>query len=153
MLQRQNFHVQPNNHCVLCNDQVVEDVNCLFFYCPFATVCWQKFNSHGILLWISIPDLSVEDLLWTYPTTLKSSSSRPRSSRTLEMARFLKVTQWAFSFGSLGSRHRSSSNYTGLERNIDPLLYSGLTQFCNRSPNPPPSPLSLSLLCKYLCNL
>ena len=44
VLQRRNCHVQPNNHCVLCNDQVVEDINHLFFDCPFATVCWQKLG-------------------------------------------------------------------------------------------------------------
>ena len=44
MLQRRNFHVQPNNFCVLCNDRVMEDVNYLFFECPFSTICWQKLG-------------------------------------------------------------------------------------------------------------
>ena len=30
--------------CVLCNDQVLEDVNHLFFDCPFSTICWQKLG-------------------------------------------------------------------------------------------------------------
>ena len=44
MLRRRNFHVQPNTHCVLCNDQVVEDINHLFFDCPFSTICWNKIG-------------------------------------------------------------------------------------------------------------
>ena len=44
MIRRRNFHVQPNTHCALCNDQVVEEINHLFFYCPFSTVCWQKIG-------------------------------------------------------------------------------------------------------------
>ena len=47
MLRRRNFHVQPNTFCVHCNDQVVEDVNHLFFKFPFSTVCWQKLVHMG----------------------------------------------------------------------------------------------------------
>jgi len=38
MLQRRNFNVQPNIHCVMCNDQAGEDLAHLFFDCPFAFV-------------------------------------------------------------------------------------------------------------------
>jgi len=44
MLQRRNFHVQPNNHCVMCNSGVVEDLSHLFFEGPFEAVCWQKLG-------------------------------------------------------------------------------------------------------------
>jgi len=44
MLRRRKFHVQQNTHCVLCNDQVVEDINHLFFDCPFSTICWNKIG-------------------------------------------------------------------------------------------------------------
>ena len=44
MLQRRNFHVQPNNHCVMCNSGVVEDLRHLFFEGPFEAVCWQKLG-------------------------------------------------------------------------------------------------------------
>ena len=53
MIRRRNFHVQPNTHCALCNDQVVEEINHLFFYCPFSTVCWQKIG----LAWVTSLDI------------------------------------------------------------------------------------------------
>jgi hypothetical protein len=46
MLSRRNFIVQPDVFCVLCNDQVEEDISHLFFDCPFATSCWQKIGFH-----------------------------------------------------------------------------------------------------------
>ena len=53
MLQRRNFHVQPNSHCVMCNAGVVEDLRHLFFDCPFAAACWQKLG----ILWGSSNDI------------------------------------------------------------------------------------------------
>jgi len=44
MLVGRNFHVQPNAHCVMCTTSVEEDVNHLFFCCPFATSCWHKLG-------------------------------------------------------------------------------------------------------------
>ena len=44
MLQRRNYNVQPNNHCVMCHDQAIEDISHLFFDCPFALACWQKLG-------------------------------------------------------------------------------------------------------------
>lgn len=44
MLHRRNFTVQPNLFCVMCNDQVEEDIQHLFFDCPFAVLCWQKIG-------------------------------------------------------------------------------------------------------------
>lgn len=46
MLSRRNFTVQPDLFCVLCNDQVEEDIMHLFFHCPFATACWHKIEFH-----------------------------------------------------------------------------------------------------------
>jgi hypothetical protein len=39
MLQCRNFNVQPNNCCVMCPDQQAEDIEQLFFQCPFAVAC------------------------------------------------------------------------------------------------------------------
>ena len=44
MIRRRNFHVQPNAHCVMCTTSVEEDVNHLFFCCPFATSCCHKLG-------------------------------------------------------------------------------------------------------------
>ena len=44
MLQRRNFNLQPNNHCVMCHDQVAEDIEHLFLECPFAVACFSKIG-------------------------------------------------------------------------------------------------------------
>jgi hypothetical protein len=44
MLTRRNYSVGPNDHCLLCNDQVNEDIIHLFFHCTFASSCWQKLG-------------------------------------------------------------------------------------------------------------
>ena len=48
--------MQPNNLCVMCNDQIAEDISHLFFDCPFA-VAWHKLgfswsNAVDIHSWI-----------------------------------------------------------------------------------------------------
>jgi len=49
MLQRRHFQVQPNSHCVMCTSAVEEDIEHLFFSCPFAGSCWNKLG----VLWLS----------------------------------------------------------------------------------------------------
>ena len=44
MLLRRNFHVQPNTFCVMCSSSTHEDIDHLFFYCPFAARCWQRLG-------------------------------------------------------------------------------------------------------------
>ena len=44
MLLGRNFHVQPTAFCVLCNLDVLEDIDHLFFSCPFAVSCWNKLG-------------------------------------------------------------------------------------------------------------
>lgn len=39
VLQRKNFFIE-NYTCVMCNMQVLETRDHLFFYCPFAQLCW-----------------------------------------------------------------------------------------------------------------
>lgn len=39
MLVRRNYYVQPNVFCVMCNGNVEEDIDHLFFSCPFASTC------------------------------------------------------------------------------------------------------------------
>jgi extradiol dioxygenase family protein len=46
MLQQRNFTVQSNLFSVLFQDQNEEDINHLFFYCPFALACWHKLSIH-----------------------------------------------------------------------------------------------------------
>jgi len=43
-LVRRHYNVQPNSWCVLCSTQEVEDLNHLFFTCPFALSCWNKLS-------------------------------------------------------------------------------------------------------------
>jgi hypothetical protein len=43
MLLRRHFNVQPNSF-VLCMTNSVEDLDHLFFTCPFATACWSKLG-------------------------------------------------------------------------------------------------------------
>jgi hypothetical protein len=44
MLLRRNFHVTSNDFCVLCDHNIPEDIDHLFFSCPFAIACWQKLG-------------------------------------------------------------------------------------------------------------
>jgi len=53
MLVRRNFNVQPNSLCVLYTTNLEEDLEHLFFSCPFATTCWQKLG----FIWPSIADI------------------------------------------------------------------------------------------------
>jgi hypothetical protein len=39
-----NFHVASNDLCVLCNHNIPEDIDHLFFSYPFAIACWQKLG-------------------------------------------------------------------------------------------------------------
>jgi len=40
MLRRRNFHIDAGYSRVMCNHDLEEDIQHLFFYCPFATSCW-----------------------------------------------------------------------------------------------------------------
>ena len=44
MLLRRHYNVHPNSWCVLCSTQEEEDLNHLFFTCPFALSCWNKLS-------------------------------------------------------------------------------------------------------------
>ena len=54
MLVRRHFHVQPNSFCVLCTTNTDEDLDHLFFNCPFAAACWQRLDFQ----WASIQNIS-----------------------------------------------------------------------------------------------
>jgi len=54
MLVRGHFHVQPNSFCVLCTTNTHEDLDHLFFNCPFADACWQRLDFQ----WASIQNIS-----------------------------------------------------------------------------------------------
>ena len=54
MLVRGHFHVQPNSFCVLCTTNTHEDLDHLFFNCPFAAACWQRLDFQ----WASIQNIS-----------------------------------------------------------------------------------------------
>ena len=42
MLRRRHFHVDAGYSCVMCNLDLEEDIQHLFFHCPFATSCWRS---------------------------------------------------------------------------------------------------------------
>ena len=44
MLLRRHFHVQPNAHCIMCNNSSEEDIDHLFFTCPLAVSCWNSLS-------------------------------------------------------------------------------------------------------------
>ena len=44
MLRRRKFNIQSGVACVLCATGSEEDINHLFFSCPFAVRCWQKLQ-------------------------------------------------------------------------------------------------------------
>ena len=53
MLLRRNFHVQPNTYCVMCSSSAEEDIDHLFFFCPFAARCWQNLD----IQWMNANDI------------------------------------------------------------------------------------------------
>jgi len=44
MLLKRHFHVKPNTLCVMCRSTIEEDIDHLFFFCPFAISCWNKLG-------------------------------------------------------------------------------------------------------------
>ncbi|CAO1939556.1 unnamed protein product [Urochloa humidicola] len=44
MLLRRRCHLQSGAQCVMCDQNVVEDRDHLFFDCPFADHCWELIN-------------------------------------------------------------------------------------------------------------
>ena len=46
MLVRRHYNVQPNYLCVLCSTNNEENLEHLFFTCPFALSCWNKLGIH-----------------------------------------------------------------------------------------------------------
>ena len=55
MLLRRHYNVQPNYLCVLCSTNNEENLEHLFFTCPFVRQCWAKINLNWNL------SLSLED--------------------------------------------------------------------------------------------
>jgi hypothetical protein len=44
MLRRRRLHIEGDVLCVLCDTGLEEDIDHLFFECPFATQCWNTIN-------------------------------------------------------------------------------------------------------------
>jgi hypothetical protein len=44
MLRRRHFNTQDDLYCVLCNANIEEDIEHLFFSCPFAQQCWSTLS-------------------------------------------------------------------------------------------------------------
>ena len=44
MLRRRHYNTQAGIYCILCNHNAEEDVDHLFFGCPFAVNCWLRLN-------------------------------------------------------------------------------------------------------------
>ena len=44
MLRRRNLNVQDDTLCVMCSARIEEDIDHLFFECPFAVQCWASIN-------------------------------------------------------------------------------------------------------------
>jgi hypothetical protein len=44
MLRRRHINIQDNALCVLCDTGLEEDIDHLFFGCPFAMQCWSSIN-------------------------------------------------------------------------------------------------------------
>jgi hypothetical protein len=44
MLQRRHINIQGNSTCVMCSTGQLEDIEHLFFNCPFAQECWSKLG-------------------------------------------------------------------------------------------------------------
>ena len=58
MLKRRHYNIGDDLSCLLCNQQVEEDVEHMIFQCPFSTNCWSKLGitweeSGSRLHWIS----------------------------------------------------------------------------------------------------
>ena len=49
MLLRRHFHVQPNTICVMCASAVEEDIEHLFFSCPFQPHAGPRWEYSGLL--------------------------------------------------------------------------------------------------------
>jgi hypothetical protein len=41
-MQRKNWLIEEGTSCVLCDGNVLEDRDHLFFLCPFAQSCWER---------------------------------------------------------------------------------------------------------------
>jgi hypothetical protein len=66
MLTCRNYSVGANDHCLLCDDQVNEDILHLFFHCTFASSCWQMLG-----------------ITWSAATDLHDKIARTRNSLNL----------------------------------------------------------------------
>ena len=44
MLRRRHLNIQDDVLCVMCNTGMEEDIEHLFFDCPFAGQCWSSIN-------------------------------------------------------------------------------------------------------------
>lgn len=44
MLRRRNLSNEDDDHCTLCMEQIDEDIDHLFFDCPFTKSCWLKIG-------------------------------------------------------------------------------------------------------------
>jgi hypothetical protein len=44
MLRRRHLNTQDDLYCVLCNASIEEDIEHLFFSCPFAQQCWSALS-------------------------------------------------------------------------------------------------------------
>jgi hypothetical protein len=44
MLRRRNLFTEDDDHCVLCTGGIDEDLDHLFFECPFSRSCWEKIG-------------------------------------------------------------------------------------------------------------
>jgi len=103
----------------------VEDVNHLFFGCPFSTVCWQKLG-------------------FTWDITLDIHARLEQGNRTMGIPFFMEIfiiaawEIWNIRNGKFFEgqpvniqlwivrfKAQITPNYTVLERNIDPQLYNG----------------------------
>jgi hypothetical protein len=58
MLLRRNIHVASNEFCVLCDHSIPEDIDHLFFNCPFAIACWKKLGFQWNM------SLTICDIIW-----------------------------------------------------------------------------------------
>jgi len=44
MLRRRHLNIQDDAQCVMCNTGSEEDIDHLFFHCPFASQCWAAID-------------------------------------------------------------------------------------------------------------
>jgi hypothetical protein len=57
MLRRRNLFDEDDEHCVLCTTGIDEDLDHLFFDCPFSKRCWEKIGMQwntGLSLYLRI---------------------------------------------------------------------------------------------------